>query len=96
MVFDKDWNDEIKNFWKFIEDKIDELMKKNDKITFDNVSNKVLDWNKIRFSSDIDLPIDTLIDFHALTVVINCVIEKRGKCWPEIHLDECLYESDRV
>ena len=93
-VFNEDSNDKIKDFWKFIEDKIDKLMKKNDKITFGDANNKVLDWNKIRFSSNADLPVDNPIEFHALTVMINCVIEKDGKCSPEIHLNSDLYETD--
>ena len=96
LVFNEDSNDKIKDFWEFIEDEIVKLMKKNYKITFGDANNKVLDWNKIRLSSDADLPVDTTIEFHALTVVINCVIEKDRKCWPEIHLDAGLYETSIV
>ena len=67
-VFDK--------LWKFIEDEINRLIKRNDKITFRNADNKISEYNKLRFSSDVDLPLDTLIEFHMLTIVINCVIEK--------------------
>ena len=70
-VFDK--------LWKFVESEIDRLMKSNDKITFGAADNKVRGYNKLRFSSDIDLPVNTLTEFHALTVVINCVIEKDGR-----------------
>ena len=65
-VFDK--------LWKFIKDKINRLIKRNDKITFGNADNKINEYNKLRFSSDVDLPLDTLIEFHMLTIVINCVI----------------------
>ena len=65
-VFDK--------LWKFIKDKINRLIKRNDKITFGNADNKINEYNKLRFSSDVDLPLDTLIKFHMLTIVINCVI----------------------
>ena len=87
-VFDK--------LWKFIKDEIDRLKKRNDKITFGNADNKISEYNKLRFSSDVDLPLDTLIEFHMLTIVINCVIEKGNKYYPEIYLDECLYEDDIV
>ena len=86
-VFDK--------LWKFIKDEINRLIKRNDKITFGNVDNKISEYNKLRFSS-VDLPLDTLIEFHMLTIVINCVIEKGNKYYPEIYLDECLYEADIV
>ena len=55
--------------WKFIEDKI----------TSGNADNKISEHNKLRFSSDVDLPLDTLIKFHMLTIFINCVIEKGNK-----------------
>ena len=87
-VFDK--------LWKFIKDEIIRLIKRNDKITFGNVDNKISEYNKLRFSSDVDLPLDTLIEIHMLTIVINCVIEKGIKYYPEIYLDECLYEADIV
>ena len=82
--------------WKFIGDKINELIKNNDKITFGVADNAVKGYNKLRCNSDVDLPLNTLIEFHALTVVINCVIEKDGKYYPKIYLDECLYETDIV
>ena len=87
-VFDK--------LWKFIIDQINRLIKRNDKITFGNANNKISEYNKLRFSSDVDLPLNTLIEFHSLTIVINCVIEKGNKYYPEIYLDECLYEADIV
>ena len=87
-VFDK--------LWKFIEDEINMLMKRNDKITFGNADNKISEYNKLRFSSNVDLSLDTLIEFHTLAIVINCVIEKGNKYYPEIYLDECLYEADIV
>ena len=70
--------------WKYI----------NDKITFGNADNKISEYNKLRFSSDGDLPLDTFIEFHMLTIDINCVIEKGNKYYPEIYLDECLYKTD--
>ena len=87
-VFDK--------LWKFIKDEINRLIKRNHKITFGNADNKISAYNKLRFSSDVDLPLDTLIEFHMLTIVINCVMEKGNKYYPEIYLDECLYEADIV
>ena len=85
-VFDK--------LWKFIKDEINRLIKRNDKITFGNADNKINEYNKLRFSSDVDLPLDTLIEFHMLIIVINYVIEKGNKHYPEIYLDECLYKTD--
>ena len=60
--------------WKFIKDEI----------TFGNADNKISECNELRFSSNIDLPLDTLIEFRMLTIFINCVIEKDNKYYPEI------------
>ena len=39
--------------WKFVEEKF----------IFDNENNKIKKYNKLRFSSNLDLPLDTLIEF---------------------------------
>ena len=52
---------------------------------------KISEYNKVRFSSDLNLPLNTLIKFRALTIHINCVIEKDGKYYPKIYLDEALH-----
>ena len=63
------------------------------KINPNNFNNKIKDYDKLRFNSDIDLPLDTLIEFHSLVINVNCVIEK------DIHffyLDECLYVKNNI
>ena len=82
--------------FSFIKDKIDKIIKNSDKITFGNIDNKITEYNKLRFSSDVDFPLDTLIEFHAITIYIGCIIEKGNKYYPEIHIDDCLYESNIV
>ena len=57
------------------------------------ISNKIDGSDKIRFSSDIDLPLGTLIQFKILTIIIRCIIKKDGKYYPEIYLDECMYDK---
>ena len=71
--------------WKFI----------GNEITSSNSSNKIKEYNKLRFNSNVDLPLDTLIEFRAL-VIINCVIEKDGEYYPEIYLNECSYNNDII
>ena len=58
------------------------------------ILDKIDGFDKIRFSSDIDLPLGTLIQFKMLTIIIRCIIKKDGKYYPEIYLDDCMY--DRV
>ena len=61
-----------------------------------NNNNNIKNYDKLRFNSDIDLPTDTLIEFRSLIINFSCVIEKDGKYYPEIYLDECLYEKDNI
>ena len=49
------------------------------------------DYRKIKFDSDVVLPLNTPIKFHALTVVIRCIIEKDNKYYPEIYLDDAIF-----
>ena len=52
------------------------------------IENKVI-LDKIdgfdKFSSDIDLPLGTLIQFKILTIIVRCIIKKDGKYYPEIY-----------
>ena len=55
---------------------------------------KIKDYNKFRFNSDIDLPLNTIIEFRSLVINISCVIEKDNEYYPEIYLDESSYIKD--
>ena len=57
---------------------------------------EIKDYDKFRFNSDIDLPLDTLIEFRSLVINASCVIEKDNAYYPEIYLDECLYVKGNV
>ena len=50
-------------------------------------------YARIRFTLDIDLPYSTSLTFHALTIVIRCVIEKGNKFYPQIYLEEGLFDE---
>ena len=47
---------------------------------------------KIKFDSDDNLPLKTVLKFSILTIVIRNVLEKDGKYYPQIFLDNSLYE----
>ena len=64
--------------WSSIEDKI-------------NPGIKIKDYDKFRFNSDIDLPVNTIIEFRSLLINVSCVIEKDNEYYPDIYLDECSY-----
>ena len=47
---------------------------------------------KIQFNSDDDIPLNKQLNFPTITVIIRNIFEKDGKYYPQIFLDECLYE----
>ena len=57
----------IDTIWGSIENKI-------------NPGIKIKDYNKFRFNSDIDLPLNTIIEFRSLLINFS---------YPEIYLDDC-------
>ena len=64
--------------WPSIKDKIDPAI-------------KIKDYDKFRFNSYIDLPVNTIIEFFLLLINVSCVIEKDNEYYPEIYLDESSY-----
>ena len=69
--------------WSSIEEKI-------------NPDIKIKDYDKFRFNSDIDLFLNTIIEFRSLVINISCVIEKDNEYYPEIYLDECSYVKTSI
>ena len=63
------------DLWDAIINKIKYL--RGDDVMFDDNEVIIKDWNKIRFSSDVFIPNDALINFYSLVIVINYVIEKK-------------------
>ena len=47
---------------------------------------------KINFNSDDDLPLNKLLKFHAMTIIIRSVFQEDGKLYPQVFLDDTLYE----
>ena len=77
-VHNKNMINYIDTIWKSIKNKI-------------NPGIKIKDYDKFRFNSDIDLPVNTIIEFCLLLINVSCVIEKENEYYPEIYLDECSY-----
>ena len=73
----------LDKIWESIEDQI-------------NPNIKIKYCDKFRFNSDIDLPLNTTIEFRSLVINISCIIEKDNEYYPEIYLDECLYVKDNT
>ena len=47
---------------------------------------------KIKFNSDDELPLNKPLKFRAMTIIIRSVFEENGKFYPQLFLDDTLYE----
>ena len=63
------------------------------KINNDSVGEYDKDYMKIKFDSDDNLPLNKVLTSHVLTIIIRNVFEKDGKYYPQIFLDDCLYDE---
>ena len=89
MVFDStDENKELlkkcNDVWNGIRDKI--------KIVNSGECDYERDYMKIKFNSDDNLPLDKPLKFHNMTITIRYVFEEDGKLYPQVFLDDDLYE----
>ena len=50
------------------------------------------DFLKIKFNSDDSLPLNKTLKLHNMTIIVLSVFEEDGKYYPQVSLDECLYE----
>ena len=50
-------------------------------------------YARIVVNTDDDSPLNKPLKFPTLTIIIRCVFQKGKKLYPQIYLDECLYES---
>ena len=83
----KNINSVLDKIWESIEKKIEDRI---------NPGIKIKDYNKFRCNSDIDLPLNTALEFCSLLINFSCIIEKDKEYYPEIYLDECLYVKDNT
>ena len=92
----------------YIEEKVDStngnkglLKKYND--TFNGIRDKIGEINnnecdyekeymKTKFSSDDDLPLNKSLKFRLMTITIRHVFEEDDKLYPQVFLDDTLYE----
>ena len=72
--------------WSGIKDQIK-------KINNDSVGEYDKDYMKIKFDSDDNLLLNKVLKFHVLTIIIRNLFEKDGKYYPQIILDDCLYDA---
>ena len=89
VLDDLDENKEVskkyKEVWKGVKKKLKPLMAVK-KIEYGK------DFRKIRFESNDDLPLNKSIKLRLLTIIIRSVFNEDGKCYPQLFLDDALYE----
>ena len=49
-------------------------------------------YMKIKFNTNDNVPLNKIIYFPTITIIIRSVTQKDGKYYPQVFLDECLYE----
>ena len=89
LVFDS--TDENKKFLKKNNDAFNGI---RDKIKEINSNECVYekDYMKINFNSDDDLPLNKSLKFRLMTKTIRSIFEEDGKLYPQVFLDDILYE----
>ena len=50
------------------------------------------EYLKIKFNSDNNFPLNKVLNLHYLTIVVRSVFQEDNKYYPQVFLDECLYE----
>ena len=49
-------------------------------------------YRKIKFNSDDNLRLNKILRLYNLTIIVGSVFGEDGKYYPQVFLDECLYE----
>ena len=89
LIFDstdenKDLLKKCNDVWSGIKNKIEAIS--SDQWDYEK------DCMKIKFNSDDDLPLNTPLKFHSITIIIRSVFEEDGKLYLQVFLDDTLYE----
>ena len=83
-------NGDIMQKYQEVFNGIKEIMKKvndyNQPIKYDD------NYMKIKFNTDDNIPLNKIIYFPTATIIIRSVTQKDGKYYPQLFLDDCLYE----
>ena len=90
LVFDfTDENEEVlkkyTDFWDGIKNKIE-------KINGSKKGEYGKDFMKIKFNTDDNLPLNKPLKLQLLTIIVRCIFEEDSKFYPQLYLDDCLYE----
>ena len=81
---DADLLRKLANIWKSIRAKIEE--NRSDIVQYDK------NYMRIKFESNDNLPTDNIVNIHQVTIIIRSAFAQNGKFYPELFLDDALYE----
>ena len=83
-------NSDIMQKYHEVFDGIKEIVKKiNDYSQFIKYYDNYM---KIKFNTDYNILLNKIIYFPTITIIIRSATQKDGKYYPQLFLDECLYE----
>ena len=89
LIFDS--VDENKELLKKYNDVFNGIMGKIKEISNDECDYEK-DYMKIKFNSDDKLPLNKPLNFHNMTITIRFVFKEDDKLYPQVFLDDTLYE----
>ena len=89
LVFDS--ADENKELLKKYNDVFNEIKDKVKEVCSDKCDYEK-DYMKIKFNSDDDLTLNKPLKFHLTIITIRFIFEEDGKLYPQVFLDDTLYE----
>ena len=90
-IADTDRNSEALKKYSEVWNGIKDCIEKNNK---DDSKLKVYEkeYMRIKFKTEDNVPLNKVLYFINTIIVIRIIYEKDGKCYPQIYLDESLYE----
>ena len=50
------------------------------------------DFMKMELNTDNNLPLNKPLKLHMLTIIVRCIFQEDGAFYPQLYLDDCLYE----
>ena len=87
-----DFTDENEEVLKKYTDFWDGIKNKIEKINGSKKGEYGKDFMKIKFNTDDNLPLNKPLKLHLLTIIVRCIFEEDSKFYPQLYLDDCLYE----
>ena len=81
----KEFSRKYEEVWKGIKKEI-QTINAGKKIEYEK------DYMKMRFKSNDDLPLNYPVKLRLLAIIIRCVISKIDKFYPQLFLDDALFE----